>query len=189
MRSEVTAGERTARTAAALTLARQLHTSLIALPLPLPAHRSWLPDRCAPAHYAKPTAQSRFTSHDSRRTVSRRCTARRLNLRRRAGSPFAHGSHRPLAAEGSQAEHGIAFQRAQHDDALLVVVPRLTGGLGGVEARREVWGDTLIRVPSHGTARSWRCELGGQVVHSQNGVLVLGDLLSRLPVAVLAPHR
>jgi (1->4)-alpha-D-glucan 1-alpha-D-glucosylmutase len=116
-------------------------------------------------------------------------TTRLLHLRRERSAFFARATYRPLDAEGAARAHVLAFQRAQPADALLVVVPRLTCGLRGVVPIREAWGDTVIRLPAGDTDHAWRCELGGQVVHSRNGLLDLGELLSRLPVAVLAPHR
>jgi (1->4)-alpha-D-glucan 1-alpha-D-glucosylmutase len=113
-------------------------------------------------------------------------TTRLLHLRRRRNSLFSHGSYHPVSSTGSKAEHVVAFERAQRDDALLVVVPRLTCGLRGDLPIREAWGDTALRLPSDGAA-AWRCQLGGQVVHSRGGTLPLAEVLSRLPVAVLEP--
>jgi maltooligosyltrehalose synthase len=91
-------------------------------------------------------------------------------------------------AEGSKAEHIVAFERTHRDERLLVVVPRLTSTFGPDLPIREKWDDTVIRIPGQ-EAASWRCHLGGQVVQSRNGTLAVADLTSRLPVAVLAPHR
>jgi (1->4)-alpha-D-glucan 1-alpha-D-glucosylmutase len=116
-------------------------------------------------------------------------TARLLHLRQRHRDVVAHGGYQPLAAEGGKAVHVLAFQRAHHEHTLIVVVPRLTCGLGAHLPIRGAWGDTVIRLPSHGTAASWRCELGGQVVQSQNGALAMADVTAVLPVAVLSPQR
>jgi (1->4)-alpha-D-glucan 1-alpha-D-glucosylmutase len=102
---------------------------------------------------------------------------------------MARGTYHPIAAAGAKSEHVLAFQRAHHDDALLVVVPRLTCGLGAHLPIREVWGDTAIRLPADVAAQSWRCELGGQVVQSRNGALAMADVTAVLPVAVLSPQR
>jgi (1->4)-alpha-D-glucan 1-alpha-D-glucosylmutase len=116
-------------------------------------------------------------------------TARLLHLRQRRREVVAHGGYQPLAAEGGKAAHVLAFQRAHHDDRLIVVAPRLTCGLGAHLPIREAWGDTTIRLPGDAMATSWRCELGGQVVQSRDGALAMADLTAVLPVAVLSPQR
>ena len=112
-------------------------------------------------------------------------TARLLHLRRRQSAFFEHASYTPVGVEGDEREHVFVFQRARHGDALLVVVPRLTAGLPGAVPIGQVWGATSIRLPDAGADQAWRCELGGQVVHSVDGSLPLREVLSRLPVAVL----
>ncbi|HET9010626.1 MAG TPA: hypothetical protein VFN38_02380, partial [Gemmatimonadaceae bacterium] len=116
-------------------------------------------------------------------------TTRLLHLRASRGALFSAGGYVPLAAEGARAAHVVAFQRTHHDEAALVVVPRLSFGLGTDVPIREVWGDTIVRLPAAGAVRAWRCELGGQVVHPRDGGLLLADLSARFPVAVLTPHR
>ena len=98
-------------------------------------------------------------------------------------------SYAPLVATGAKAAHVFTFQRAHHDDAVIVVVPRLTCGLKGDVPIREVWEDTAVRLPLTGSVRAWRCELGGQVVQARDGGLPMSELTGRLPVAVLTPHR
>ena len=116
-------------------------------------------------------------------------TARLLHLRKRMPALVTSGTYHPLQAEGVRAPHVVAFGRAHGDDALLVVVPRLTGGLRPAPPMRDAWGDTAIRISPEFSGLAWRCTLGGHVVQPRDGVLQLSDLLSRLPVAVLAPSR
>jgi (1->4)-alpha-D-glucan 1-alpha-D-glucosylmutase len=116
-------------------------------------------------------------------------TARLLHLRQRRREVLAYGGYRPLAAEGAEAAHVLAFQRAHHQDELIVIVPRLTCGLAGHLPIREAWGNTTIRLPADGTVTRWRCELGGQVVQSRDGALAMADVTAVLPVAVLSPQR
>jgi (1->4)-alpha-D-glucan 1-alpha-D-glucosylmutase len=134
-------------------------------------------------------------------------TTRLLHLRRRCNGLFTHGSYHPLTSEGEKAEHLLAFHRTWRDDALVVVAPRLTCGFEGGPRPPvgQAWGDTTISLPAavradvpggapSGTVADppdgvWRCELGGQVVHSKNGRLRVGELLSRLPIAVLTLRR
>ena len=116
-------------------------------------------------------------------------TARLLHLRKRMPALVTSGTYHPLQAEGIRAQHVVAFGRAHGDDALLVVVPRLTGGLRPGPPMRDVWGETAIRISPGFSGLAWRCALGGQVVEPRDGVLRLSNLLSRLPVAVLSPSR
>ena len=116
-------------------------------------------------------------------------TARLLHLRTRMRALVTSGTYHPLQAEGRWAQHVVAFGRAHGDDALLVVVPRLTGVLRPGLPMRDAWGDTAIRISPEFSGLAWRCTLGGHVVQPRDGVLQLSDLLSRLPVAVLAPSR
>jgi (1->4)-alpha-D-glucan 1-alpha-D-glucosylmutase len=116
-------------------------------------------------------------------------TARLLHLRQRRQDLMANGGYQVLVSENEKASHVLAFQRAHHGEALVVVVPRLTCGLGAHLPIREAWGDTTIRLPADLAAQSWRCELGGQVVQSRNGALAMADVTAMLPVAVLSPQR
>jgi (1->4)-alpha-D-glucan 1-alpha-D-glucosylmutase len=116
-------------------------------------------------------------------------TTRLLHLRQRQHQIMAHGGYQPLAAEGEKAGHLLAYQRSHQGERLVVVVPRLTCGLGAHLPIREAWGNTAIRLPADATATSWRCELGGQVVQSRNGALAMADVTAVLPVAVLSPQR
>jgi (1->4)-alpha-D-glucan 1-alpha-D-glucosylmutase len=114
---------------------------------------------------------------------------RRLLHFRRSRDIVREGGYHRVDVEGAMAAHVFAFQRAHRDEAMLVVVPRLTCGFGNDLPIREAWGDTVIRPSIRADAQAWRCELGGQVVQSRGGALALSELTSCLPVAVLTPHR
>jgi (1->4)-alpha-D-glucan 1-alpha-D-glucosylmutase len=114
---------------------------------------------------------------------------RRLLRFRQSRDFVARGGYQRVAAEGTKASHVFAFQRTHREQAMLVVVPRLTCGFGDDLPIREAWGDTVLRPSSQSGVQAWRCELGGQVVQSRDGVLALSDLTARLPVAVLTPQR
>jgi (1->4)-alpha-D-glucan 1-alpha-D-glucosylmutase len=113
-------------------------------------------------------------------------TARLLHLRRARGDLMTHGSYEPLAAAGSRAGNALAFRRVVQGDECVVVVPMLTCRLDGEVPVQGAWGDTALSLPAE-AARAWRCELGGQIVHSEQGRLPLTDVLARLPAAVLVP--
>ncbi|WP_413728412.1 malto-oligosyltrehalose synthase [Sodalis sp. RH19] len=55
--------------------------------------------------------------------------ARILPLRRQKTALFRRGDYLPLTASGKQAENVIAFARAESDDALIVIAPRLVFGM------------------------------------------------------------
>ncbi|MDQ7251435.1 malto-oligosyltrehalose synthase [Dongia sedimenti] len=68
--------------------------------------------------------------------------ARLLQFRREHPRLFAEGSYEPLVVTGAKAAHLIAFTRQVDNEALLVVVPRLTAGFS--DATGAVWADTRI---------------------------------------------
>ena len=95
-----------------------------------------------------------------------------LHLRRRRPEAFGPGStYEPLPVSGGKADHAVAFLRGGE---VAAVVPRLVLRLGGD------WADTALDLPEG----RWRNELTGEEV--KGGRIGLGDLLARLPVALLA---
>ncbi|MGO4571840.1 malto-oligosyltrehalose synthase [Microvirga sp. 2TAF3] len=107
-------------------------------------------------------------------------------LRDRAEAPalYANGDYRPLAAEGSQASHVIAFTRQHRDETLAVVVPRLWASLakdGQIPLPGAIWGDTSIALPEG----RWREVITSRDVTIENDWTAAGELLAPLPFAVL----
>ncbi len=96
-------------------------------------------------------------------------TSRALTLRRDRSELFS--DYRPLTAEGPAADHCLAFDRG----GAVTVVTRLPRGL----ASRGGWAGTALTLPG---AR-WRELLTGR---TWSGTAPLADLLSSLPVALLA---
>ncbi len=78
-------------------------------------------------------------------------THRALVARRDNPGLFSEGEYQPLVAEGSAADHVVAFARVRGGRAAVVVVPRLTARLD------EGWGDTRLSVPPG----NWRCAFTG----------------------------
>jgi (1->4)-alpha-D-glucan 1-alpha-D-glucosylmutase len=95
----------------------------------------------------------------------------RAALRLRRDRPELFGGYESVTAEGGAADHVIAFDRG----GALTVVTRLPVGL---EARGG-WGDTHLRLP----AGTWVDQVNGVRF---SGTVPLTDLLSDLPVALLA---
>jgi (1->4)-alpha-D-glucan 1-alpha-D-glucosylmutase len=119
-------------------------------------------------------------------TLKMYLTTRLLRLRRDDGPTLSAGSYSPLVAEGEHADRIVAFRRGEGTDARIVVVPRLTGGLGAGAPIGARWGDTRIRLGDQGVSE-WRCVLSGVGVATRDGVVLASDALAELPVAVLAP--
>lgn len=95
-----------------------------------------------------------------------------LALRRARPRAFgSEGTYQPIEAEGSRAEHVVAFVRGEE---ILTLVPRWRLRLGGD------WDDTWIEVP----AGRWRHLFSGDVFAS--GQTLIHDLLARFPVCLLA---
>jgi (1->4)-alpha-D-glucan 1-alpha-D-glucosylmutase len=94
-----------------------------------------------------------------------------LALRRHRPELFSSaGDYQPLAAKGARAEHVIAFRRGGE---VITVVPRLVIGLNGE------WDDTALELPDG----PWHNELTGD---DFDGVVLVGELLARFPVALLS---
>ena len=92
-------------------------------------------------------------------------------LRLRRDRPELFTAYDALAAEGSAADHALAFDRG----GAVTVVTRLPVGL----AARGGWTDTVLRLPQG----SYVEQLSGR---SYSGAVRLSDLLADLPVALLA---
>jgi (1->4)-alpha-D-glucan 1-alpha-D-glucosylmutase len=98
-------------------------------------------------------------------------TRQALAVRRRFPEAFgAEGSYRPLYAQGSKADHLVAFERGER---AITLAPRLVVGLN------DDWADTALELPP-GT---YQDVLTGDVV--EGGPLKVAALLRRFPVALL----
>jgi (1->4)-alpha-D-glucan 1-alpha-D-glucosylmutase len=124
-------------------------------------------------------------------------TTRSLWLRREWPEVFSYGEYLPVAAIGPAADHVISFARCFEGRWAVVVVPRHFQPLrrGDVKTGdgvpRADWGGTELVLPDAGGG-SWRCELSGRVLKSddRNGQLMLrvDRLFDVLPVALLTLH-
>ncbi len=106
---------------------------------------------------------------------------RLLQFRRQKPELFARGTYEPLLAQGTLAEHCIAFERRQQGEILLVVVPRLTARIGTPPVFVR-WLDTFV-TPVAGAQR-WQNLLTGAELDG-GASLPLTELLKDWPVAVL----
>jgi (1->4)-alpha-D-glucan 1-alpha-D-glucosylmutase len=120
-------------------------------------------------------------------------TARALSLRRERAELFARGSYAPLAARGRRAANVVAFARALDGEAAVAVAGRFftrlgVGREGALGLSREAWGDTALRLEGVEAGR-YRDVLTGREFDTGAGELPLAELLSPLPVALLARVR
>ncbi|WP_460865870.1 malto-oligosyltrehalose synthase [Rhodococcus aerolatus] len=96
-----------------------------------------------------------------------------LRLRRERPASFVGGAYLPLLAEGRSARHVVAFARGAEaaEPDVVAVATRLSVRLDG-------WAGTTLALP----AGTWTDRLTGT---THEGTVDLGDLLERLPVALL----
>jgi len=127
-----------------------------------------------------------------------------LQLRQRQPALFRDGHYQPLAVQGAQARHALAFARTQGNAALIVVTGRLFAQLDGVRVRGEregeekgkdaasppgldagLWGDTALALPAPLQQRRWRDVLDQRDITGLDAGLRLDELLAGRPCAVL----
>ena len=115
-----------------------------------------------------------------------------LGLRRQHPDLFQQGEYLPLAVEGAQADHVVAFARKTPTSSMLVIVPRLVVGLlddfdvPPIGAR--IWEDTHIVIPFCSCSGKYRNVFTGVDVDSQrsDGFEKIGvaKILAEFPVAL-----
>ncbi|WP_213301555.1 malto-oligosyltrehalose synthase [Paraburkholderia sacchari] len=125
--------------------------------------------------------------------VKQAVIVRLLALRARAPALLTEGEYWPLEVRGAQAAHAIAFAR-RHGEVWAVVIGTrhaaalLEGDLPIVEPAR--WDDTAVVLPGACPAAAlhdWLSDAARAATrHDQDTVLLLHDVLSALPVAVLS---
>jgi (1->4)-alpha-D-glucan 1-alpha-D-glucosylmutase len=99
-------------------------------------------------------------------------TRQALHLRRSRPEWFGpDGGYFPIPAEGTMADHVVAFRRG---DGCVAAAPRLPIKLGGD------WRDTTLELPEG----RWKNELTGDEV--RGGRAMVGALLAKFPVALLS---
>lgn len=116
---------------------------------------------------------------------------RLLLARQRTPSPFAAGTLHAVQAEGSQADHVLAYVRQHEGQTALIVGARtcalqLTGYVNGDPgAARAFWGDTALRLPTASPILSWHDALTGRRVRAgADGLLPVSEVLRDGPAAL-----
>lgn len=118
-------------------------------------------------------------------------TTHTLNLRRAHADLFTEGSYVALEAVGPHAAHVVAFARRLGDREVIVVTPRLVGGLlrGTATLTSELWADDLLLLP-YGTAGTSYTQLFTDIrveviEHNGSAAVSLAAIFADVPVAVL----
>jgi (1->4)-alpha-D-glucan 1-alpha-D-glucosylmutase len=117
-------------------------------------------------------------------------TARALNFRRERAALFARGEYVPLRATGRRAANVVAFARALDGESCLTVASRFhtrlgVGREGGLSLRREAWDDTTLSLEGV-EGGLYRDVFTGREFEARGGALRVAEVLSPLPVALLA---
>jgi malto-oligosyltrehalose synthase len=123
--------------------------------------------------------------------VKQALIAAALRLRREEPELFAEGRYLPLTATGRASRHVLTFARGTDSATVIVVVPRLAWTLAGdgrFPVGPDVWGDTSIQLLSLG-GETFVDVLTGSEFADHGSLAPVGDLLSRLPVALLVARR
>jgi (1->4)-alpha-D-glucan 1-alpha-D-glucosylmutase len=117
----------------------------------------------------------------------------------RAANPalFTRGEYVPLAAEGSAAEHVVAFARRAEEEEVIAVVPRLVVGLTGGEAvdplGPDIWGETRLILPGAEPGTRYRDLFTSETIETAaaegGATLPLAELFAEFPFALLAHQR
>ena len=114
---------------------------------------------------------------------------RLLALRAARPALFARGDYEPLKIEGREAASVLAFMRRSGADRVLVVVPvhvaHLLEGATTPHVDPQYWGDTEVLLPPGTASNAWTHVMTGKRRKSSSRRLVVAELLSDLPVAVL----
>jgi (1->4)-alpha-D-glucan 1-alpha-D-glucosylmutase len=112
-----------------------------------------------------------------------------LAVRKKMPRLFAESSYAPLEAAGPFAEHIVAFARILGDTIAVTAVGRWCSGLlrddGSLAIAEPRWRETRILLPRELVGAKLCSVLTGEAVVLTGQALAAGDILARLPVALL----
>lgn len=103
-------------------------------------------------------------------TIKQAVIARLLTLRKTYPDLFTKGSYEPLTFSDGHADRLIGFTRRWQDQALLIIVPRLTAPLVDSDRpliRPQAWGDIGVALPAALEGAMMRNYLDGREVRPQ----------------------
>jgi (1->4)-alpha-D-glucan 1-alpha-D-glucosylmutase len=116
-------------------------------------------------------------------------TWRALQLRASEPDLFADGDYVPLPVTGTRAGHVVAFARRRDDIGLIVVTGRLWASLGAPAGTpplgSAVWRDTAVDLASLGAIAQPMDALSLNRVRVRDGRLLLADVFSAFPAALI----
>ena len=113
--------------------------------------------------------------------VKQEVVRRLLADRTDAPELYAYGDYIDLSASGEGSRHVVAFSRNWQGDSRVIVAGRLLAEFG--RGQESPLSNALLAIP----AGRWRDLLTGREWNFESGQIDLGELLSPLPAAVLAP--
>jgi (1->4)-alpha-D-glucan 1-alpha-D-glucosylmutase len=110
-----------------------------------------------------------------------------LEARRRLKGLFEEGAYLPLRVEGELGKHLFAFARSKGAKFVVVVVPRFVVSLleSSLSWSKVGWKDTSITLPAEASADCVEMFTGARL-HPNSGRLLVNEVLSDFPVALLA---
>jgi (1->4)-alpha-D-glucan 1-alpha-D-glucosylmutase len=117
---------------------------------------------------------------------------RLLTLRSENEALFLRAGYTAVRAHGERSRHVLAYARRHEGRIVVCVVPRLTMKLGvaaGALPCGAVWGDTTLGLPFVAEGTVLRDVFSEEKRRLEGGVLRVGEVLTRFPVAVLASER
>ncbi|HLM57549.1 MAG TPA: malto-oligosyltrehalose synthase, partial [Pyrinomonadaceae bacterium] len=118
-------------------------------------------------------------------------TARSLRFRRERGELFRRGDYLPLKAEGRRSQNVVAFARRREGEEVVVLAARFftrlgVGAGGPLRLSSEAWGDTTLPLADGLGGGRYRDIFTGREFGAGAGALKVAEVLSPLPVALLA---
>jgi (1->4)-alpha-D-glucan 1-alpha-D-glucosylmutase len=119
-------------------------------------------------------------------------TARALRFRRERSGLFRGGEYVPLKGEGRRSQNVVAFARRDAEDEVIVAAARFftrlgVGREGPLRVPAEAWEETSLPLADlRGGGRYRDVFTGREVRAGAGGALRLAEVLSPLPVALLA---
>ncbi|MEO8158615.1 MAG: malto-oligosyltrehalose synthase [Betaproteobacteria bacterium] len=127
------------------------------------------------------------TPHDGRAKLL--VTARLLALRSEIPDLFRLGGYVPLAGQGAQAPHVLAYARQHEGRTLIVLAGRLFAKLLGEPQRlplgNEVWADTAVTVPGLDEGAQFTNVLTGERITPRGGPIGMAQAFANFPAAAL----
>ncbi|MGH7618451.1 MAG: malto-oligosyltrehalose synthase, partial [Gemmatimonadaceae bacterium] len=111
-------------------------------------------------------------------------THRLLLLRRTLPRVFVGGTYERLSVTGAREAHIVAFARSDGIRHVVTVASRVTEHAAKLDKTRW-WRDTAIQLPRTIATETMTCHVGLHGVSAVHGSIGAGEVLEKLPVAVL----